>query len=238
VRHFNDVLNVSFTADMEEQLDKVEEGTLPWREAVGNFYRPFLAEMDAAKKGMQDFRKEIETVSGVHCDACGSEMVVKWGRMGKFLACPKYPECKSTKPLEQGADGALKVAAAPVVDEVCSKCGKRMVVKHGRFGAFLACPGYPACKNTKPMASPGAIACPKCGEGHVAMRRSKKGRGFFGCDRYPACDFVSWDKPLARPCPVCGANYLVEKSGRGGTSVRCAAEACGFKEAATAAAAS
>jgi len=231
MRHFEDVLNVHFTALMEEQLDRVEDGTLPWRDAVASFYRPFVVELEAAKLGLADLRKEVETVAGVCCDKCGADMVVKWGRMGKFMACPNYPKCKSTKPLEQGPDGSLRVAQTPKVDEVCSKCGQPMVLKHGKFGSFLACSAYPECKTTKPVAQAAAIACPKCGEGHVTMRRSKKGRNFFGCDRYPACDFVTWDRPVARPCPLCGAKYLVEKTARGAKTLRCAGEGCGYQEA-------
>jgi len=235
VKHFQDVLNVHFTAQMEEQLDRVEEGLLPWREAVAGFYRPFVVELEAAKAAIGELRKEVETVEGVVCDKCGAAMVVKWGRMGKFMACPNYPACKSTKPLEQAPDGTLRVAAqAEATGEVCPKCGRPMAVKQGRFGAFLACTGYPECKSTKPLHQSGGITCPKCGEGHVAARRSKKGRQFFGCDRYPACDFVAWDKPVDRPCPACGAKYLLEKVGRAGTTWRCATEACGHREEAVA----
>ncbi|HTB23288.1 MAG TPA: type I DNA topoisomerase [bacterium] len=230
VKHFHDVLNVHFTALMEEQLDRVEEGLLPWREAVASFYGPFAVELESAQAAIVDVRKELETVTGVKCDKCGADMVVKWGRMGKFLACPNYPACKNTKPLEQAADGSLRAAPAVNVEELCEKCGRNMVVKQGRFGPFLACPGYPECKSTKAMPQAGGIACPKCGTGKVSARRSKKGRSFFGCDRYPACDFVSWDKPVDKPCPACGAKYMVEKVTRAGTSLRCAAEGCGHRE--------
>ena len=230
VKHFQGVLNVHFTALMEEQLDRVEEGVLPWREAVASFYAPFVVELEAAKAGIVDMRKELETVTGVVCEKCGGSMVVKWGRMGKFMACPNYPACKNTKPLEQAADGTLRVAEPMKVDEACPKCGKPMIVKQGRFGRFLACSGYPECKSTKPLNQTVGLACPKCGEGHVVVKRSKKGRNFFGCDRYPACDFVSWGKPVDRPCPACGAKYLVEKVTRAGVLLQCATQGCGHRE--------
>ena len=230
VKHFHDVLNVQFTAQMEEQLDKVEEGALGWREAVAAFYGPFAVELEAAKGVIGDVRKELETVTGVVCEKCGADMVVKWGRLGKFLACPTYPACKNTKPLEQASDGTLHVAKVETVDQSCEKCGKPMIVKQGRFGRFLACSGYPECKSTKPLNQGIGIACPKCNEGKVVVKRSKKGRTFFGCERYPSCDFVSWGKPVAKACPACGAKYLVEKASRAGLQLQCASDGCGHKE--------
>jgi DNA topoisomerase-1 len=233
VKHFHGVLNATFTAQMEESLDKVEEGGLDWREAVRGFYAPFVVELEAAKANVGDLRQQLETISGVICEKCGAEMVVKWGRLGKFLACPSYPNCKNTKPLETGADGQLKVAAPMTVDEACSKCGKPMIVKQGRFGRFIACSGYPDCKNTKALNTTVGMHCPKCAEGQVVVKRSKKGRTFFGCDKYPACDFVSWGKPVAKDCPDCGAKYLVEKLTKTGGNLACATEGCGHKEAIT-----
>lgn len=231
VKHFRDVLNTAFTAQMEASLDKVEEGGLDWRDAVRSFYAPFAVELEAARGSIGDLRKELETASGILCDQCGAEMVVKWGRLGKFLACPTYPACKNTKPLEQTPDGSLKVAKVITVDEACGKCGKPMIVKQGRFGRFIACSGYPECKNTKPLASPVGIHCPKCAEGQVTVKRSRKGRSFYGCDKYPACDFVSWGKPVDQACPACGAKYLVEKITKAGGSLACATDGCGHKQA-------
>jgi DNA topoisomerase-1 len=231
VKHFHGVLNTAFTAQMEGSLDKVEEGGLDWREAVRGFYAPFVTELEAAKGSIGDLRQELESIPGVICEKCGAEMVVKWGRLGKFMACPTYPECKNTKPLETGPDGVLKVAQPMQVDEACGKCGKPMIVKQGRFGRFIACSGYPDCKNTKALNTTVGMHCPKCAEGQVVVKRSKKGRNFFGCDKYPACDFVSWGKPVDKACPACGAKYLVEKLSKSGGSLACATEGCGHKEA-------
>ncbi|MGH7443183.1 MAG: DNA topoisomerase, partial [bacterium] len=162
VRFFQDVLDVDFTARLEEQLDQVAEGLLPWRKAVGDFYAPFVAELEAAKVAIGELKAALvtETVAGVFCEKCGAAMAVKWGRLGKFLACPNYPTCKSTRPLARGLDGGLKAAEKARTDEVCPKCGRPMEVKQGRFGAFLACGGYPGCKCTKPMTSGPALPCP------------------------------------------------------------------------------
>jgi DNA topoisomerase-1 len=235
VKHFHGILNVQFTAQMEEQLDLVEEGKLGWREAVASFYSPFAVELEAAKGAVVDVRKTLEKATDVVCEKCGAPMVVKWGRLGKFLACTAYPGCKSTKPMVEAADGTVRAAVVEAVDVACPKCGKPMAVKQGRFGSFLACTGYPECKSTKPLNKGIGVHCPKCADGQVVMKRSKKGRNFFSCDQYPACDFVSWGKPVNKPCPACGAKFLVEKVLKSGAHLGCATEGCGHKEAMTSA---
>ena len=144
-------------------------------------------------------------------------MVVKWGRNGRFLACPGYPECKNTKPLEEQEQVET--------DEVCDQCESPMVVKTGRYGRFLACSSYPDCRNVKPFYL--GIPCPEddCG-GKVVEKQSRKGKVFYGCDQYPSCKFASWEKPVAQACEHCGAGLLYEKSSRGGaSSLHC--EVCG-----------
>jgi len=130
-------------------------------------------------------------------------MVIRWGRNGRFMACSGYPDCKNTKPLED-------VPEPQPSDEKCDKCGNPMVVKVGRFGKFLACSDYPACKNTRPI--PLGVKCPRenC-HGDIIERRSRRGKVFYGCSKYPECDSVSWNKPVNRKCDACGNNYLVEK---------------------------
>jgi DNA topoisomerase-1 len=137
------------------------------------------------------------------CEKCGRTMVARWGRNGRFLACSGYPECKNTKPIEEAEPPQS-------TDEKCEKCGNEMVIKTGRFGKFLACSNYPTCKNTRPISL--GIKCPKdkC-NGEIIARRSKKGRLFYGCTKYPECDFVNWNKPVNKTCSNCKNNYLVEK---------------------------
>jgi DNA topoisomerase-1 len=132
-------------------------------------------------------------------------MVIKWGRNGKFMACSGYPTCKNTKPLAEDAEKHQHVVGGK-----CELCGGDMVVKGGKFGAFLGCSNYPTCKNTKPIST--GIKCPKCKEGDLIERKTKKGkRSFYGCSKYPDCDFASWDKPVAQVCSFCGNDYVVVK---------------------------
>jgi len=197
VRLFPDTFNVGFTAQMETELDKVEEGDLGWQKVLGDFWTPFSRALGAVD--VQQLIRDTHDLSKLgedKCPNCGGELVVKSGRFGPFIACAKYPECRFTKPLRRD-----KVPDRPT-NEICKECGAPMVIKTGRFGEFLACTRYPACKHTRPV--PLGIKCPKCGEGDLAERRTRKGRSFFGCLRYPACDFSVWNRPVPVPCPSCG----------------------------------
>jgi DNA topoisomerase I len=159
------------------------------------------------------------------CDNCGRPMVLKRGRFGQFLACTGYPDCKTTRKIQK--DG--KFAAPDVMlEELCPQCGKQLVLKQGRYGPFTACSNYPKCKYIKQETT--GVSCPECGEGEIAEKRSKRG-AFYGCSRYPACKFTMRDKPVAQPCPKCGARYLVEKTRKDGPrELQCVAEGCEFKE--------
>jgi len=233
VKGFPDILNVDFTSLMEKELDEVEEGAKPWVTAVRDFYKPFLKNLQKAKKipGPKDM---VAPPTDIPCENCGRMLVIKWGRNGKFLACPGYkekPPCKNTQNFERLPDGTIKIVAKEQVmtDEKCEKCGSPMAVKHGRFGRFLACSAYPACKSTK--AIPLGVKCPQCG-GNLAQKRTRKGRNFFACGNYPNCKFALWDRPTNSPCPKCHAPFLVEKvSKQNGTRLQCRNEDCGYREA-------
>ncbi len=230
VQSFPDIFDVAFTAKMEDELDGIEEGKMKWADTVKEFYEPFEKALLTAQKGMRNVKRE-ETPTDIVCDKCGKMMVIKWGRNGKFLACPGYPECKNTRELPE-KEGEERAAPPPaeVTDEKCPKCGSPMVIKSGRFGKFLACSAYPQCKTTKPISL--GVDCPKCGKGFLSERRTKGGKSFFGCSTYPACDFASWDRPVPRKCPDCGSPYLVEKySKKDGMRVICPNKECGYKEA-------
>ncbi|MBI2341943.1 MAG: topoisomerase DNA-binding C4 zinc finger domain-containing protein, partial [Deltaproteobacteria bacterium] len=152
-------------------------------------------------------------------------MVIKWGRHGEFLACSAYPECKSTREFSRDENGVITAKKAETTTEVCENCGAPMLIKRGRFGKFLACSRYPDCKTTKAIGI--GIKCPLCG-GEVVSRRGKKGRSFYGCGSYPACKFVSWDKPIGEKCPKCGGLFLVEKYTKDkGVSIICPVKECG-----------
>lgn len=225
VQHFPRILDVDFTASMEESLDAIEEGKGNWVELLQSFYLPFHKDVVLALKEMKDVRSQAED-SGEICEQCGKALVIKWGRNGKFLACSAYPACRNTKEIEERGS-----TPPEPVDIQCEECGKPMVRKRGRFGEFLACSGYPDCKATRSM--PTGILCPRpnC-PGELVERRTKRGRVFFGCSEFKrsACDFVVWSTPISEICPDCGATFLVIAGSRGGNrTIKCATEGCGFK---------
>ena len=228
VEAFPDILNVDFTAQMEGQLDGVEEGSADWVKVLRSFYDPFKVDLTRAQENMRDVKRE-ELPTEHTCEKCGSPMVIKWGRNGQFLACSAYPGCKNTKEFKRREDGTVEIVLEKTTDEKCEKCSADMKVKRGRFGEFLACSRYPDCKTTKPVSL--GVTCPKpdCG-GFVTEKRSRKGKSFYGCSNYSKtkCDFVSWDRPVPEPCPQCGAAFLTKKILRRGTTMKCLTDGCGY----------
>jgi DNA topoisomerase-1 len=286
VKNFSDIFDVAYTARMEEELDEVEEGKLSWIDALDEFYKKFKKDLRLAEREMEDIKGEgIPTDE--KCEKCGKPMVVRLGRNGAFLACTGYPECDGTRDLTPELAAQYGTAGPPapdVAEENCQKCGKPMAVKRGRFGYFLACTGYPECRNTKKIVMKEGAAtavadvpleekCPKCGNnltlkhgrygqftacsnypncryvkrqtlgiacpekgctGELVVRRTKRGKTFYGCSRYPQCKFAAWDKPVAEPCPQCGSPLLLEKHKKDSTAVRyCRNEACTYEHAVT-----
>jgi DNA topoisomerase I len=205
--HFRDFVDVGFTAEMEEELDDIAQGSRQWQPVVGQYYGPLEEAVKNASKATVVFEESEEP-----CPECGAKMLVRWGRYGKFLACSRYPECKGSKPLE--GERVEEVIAG----ELCQECGAQMVAKQGRFGRFLACSRYPECKGARPLLNKIGVACPK-DDGQIVERRMR-GRGkrvFYGCSNYPNCDFTSWVKPTGQRCPSC--DYLVVPEGQRG--LRC-----------------
>jgi DNA topoisomerase I len=284
VESFADIFNVEYTARMEEELDEVEEGKLKWTEALREFYDKFTLDLKTAQQHMRDVKRQ-EIITDEVCDKCGSKMAIKFGKFGQFLACTNYPECKNTrdlaKPAAVDSNGGVEAEATenPYADETCEKCGRPMTLKRGRFGQFLACTGYPECKNTRKITKSGVAAppvmldelCPVCGsqlavrhgpygeftacsrypeckyikrvttgvscprpgcKGEIIVKKSKRGKTFYGCSEYPNCDAVYWDKPVAEPCPKCHRPFLLEKyNAKKGQTVRyCSDEECGYKD--------
>jgi DNA topoisomerase-1 len=230
LKSFPDIVSSDFTAQMEEQLDKVEEGEADWVKILKDFYKPFKGEVETAKKEMRNVKAEEQPTDEV-CEKCGKGMVIKWGRNGHFLACSGYPECRNTKEYVKNADGTISIVPTTrPSDQKCPTCGSEMVIRRGRFGEFLACTKYPECKTTAPMSL--GVDCPKpdCG-GYLTEKRSKRGKVFFGCSNYQRtkCDFVSWDRPIPQPCPKCGAKFLLQKVAKTGTRLYCNdREGCGY----------
>jgi DNA topoisomerase-1 len=229
VKSFPEIVSTDFTALMEEQLDQVEEGAVDWVKLLRDFYGPFEKDLARAKVEMRDLKREEEPTEEV-CEKCGKPMVIKWGRNGYFLACSGYPDCRNTKEYTRNADGSLTVLPTTrPSDHICPTCASPMVIRRGRFGEFLACSRYPECKTTSPISL--GVACPRpgCG-GYLTEKRSRRGKIFFGCSNYSKtkCDFVSWDRPLAKRCPQCDAAFVVQKVSRAGVRLRCLADGCGW----------
>jgi DNA topoisomerase-1 len=230
VESFPDILNVEFTAGMEDELDTLEEGKEKWTKAMKRFYTPFSRDLKKAEKEMRDVKRQ-EVPTDIDCDKCGAKMVIKWGRNGEFLACPNYPECKNTKNFKRSETGEIGIAPEEEVNETCGECGRPMLLRWGKFGKFLGCSGYPECKNIQPLEKPVdlGIKCPECTEGNIKERKSRWGKVFYGCDKYPECKFASWDKPMPTPCPDCASPILVEKvTKRNGRTHRCYKKDCGY----------
>ncbi len=214
-QYFGKIVDVQFTAEMEDKLDAIEDNGEQWYKIVDEFYQPMLDEVKVAMHGEKIVLQD--EVSDEICEKCGSPMVIRTGRYGKYLACSNYPNCSNMK--------SLKEKAPPKETDIeCEICGAKMLERQGRYGKYLACSNYPNCKNTKPITEVVA-QCPKCGK-DVIKRISKKGTVFYGCTGYPDCDFVSWDVPTGKLCPTCGS-HLVYKKGSDGV-VRCSNKECNY----------
>ena len=281
VASFADLFDIRYTARMEKELDEIEQGKIPWIKALQDFYGKFATDLDQARNRM----KVKEEQTGESCDKCGKPLVIRLGRHGKFVACSGFPACKNTRELAaKDADPAAPAESErEASQESCSDCGKPMALRKGRFGPFLACTGYPECKTTRRLGTAGSdqappaptlleekcprcdsplavrqgrygeftacsdypncryvrnknleVACPQpdCG-GEIVERKSRRGKTFYGCDRYPKCRFVLWNKPIKKACPQCDAGFVLEKATKKqGVLHYCHDESCDFRESA------
>lgn len=226
---FGDLINERYTARMEAELDAVAEGKLAWREALGRFWEVFSREVERARTEMASVKGQGVATSET-CSACGSPMVLKFGRYGEYLACSRYPECRTTR--EPGV--SQEAGEAPA----CPLCEAAMVQKRSRFGPFWACSRYPECKGTKKIATgpaspntPSGVSCPREGcDGEMVEKRSRRNRPFWGCSRYPNCKETLPARPVAHPCPSCRAPFVMErKRVRSRPTWVCADKECGWK---------
>lgn len=231
--NFAEIVDYGFTANMEQSLDDIESGSKDMLDVLKAFYTDFEKEVDDALKNIdrENYRLPVEETDIV-CEKCGSKMVIKSGRFGKFAACPNYPACRNTKALDK--DGNVitseekntKVTPAPE-DVKCNICGGPMVIRKGRYGQFYACASYPKCSGTRPIAKEIDVPCPLCGS-KIAVRRGKNRTTFYSCSSYPNCKFTSFDVPTNEKCPVCGG-MLLQKKGKAGTFV-CINKECSYNK--------
>lgn len=217
--HFPEIVEINFTADIEKSFDEIAEGEKKWIPVIRDFYEPFHKRIEEKTQTVK--KEDVLEKLDRPCPECGGDLVMKFGRFGKFIACSNYPKCKYTEKTE-----AEKKEDEENSGIICDKCGSPMVVKRGRFGAFLGCSNYPECKNIMKIEQKTGVKCPKCGKGDVITRKSKKGKMFYGCNKYPDCDFVMWNKPTGEACPNCGQPLAFAAKGK----IKCSNKECGFEK--------
>jgi len=227
--HFTRYVDYNFTAGLEEELDQISRGEKQWKPLLREFWSPFssLLKQKEGEVSKSDLTTEALDEK---CPECGEQLAVKLGRRGRFVACTGYKDgCRYTRPLDQ--DGQEPVEPE-VSEEKCDKCGQPMLIKDGRYGKYLACSGYPACKNIQPLVKPKGtgVVCPECREGELTEKKSRYGKMFYSCNRYPQCKFALWDLPVEQPCPTCGFPLLVKKVyKRSGEFLKCPKEGCDYQ---------
>ena len=238
--NFPEIFDVEFTAKMEDDLDKIESAETEALEILTRFYAPFKRSLDDANDSMLSV-KGVGIATDLLCPMCQkNKLHIKMGKNGHFLACSGYPECTYSRDYirnDKGEIEPIETVLEEITDKACEKCGRKMVLKHGRYGEFLACSGYPECKNTQSVNGGNGnkkinVPCPQenC-DGDIVEKKSKRGKTFYGCNRFPQCNFASWEKPVNRPCPECNTPFLVEKSTKkDGNFLKCPDKNCGYKE--------
>jgi len=218
---FPKVIDLGFTAEMEEDLDRIASGAKAWEPIVKTFFH----EVEGTIAERQEKVSRPEEATDETCPECGQEtsakLVRKWGRYGWFLSCSRYPDCKYRRNANQSAEQAAEQAEPELTDVPCPKCGKPMVRRSGRFGPFLGCSDYPKCRGIKNLGEQSFGTCPKCGQGEVVSKRTKRGKTFYSCNRYPDCDFALWQAPLPQPCPSCGGLLAPDRDPDTATCAKC-----------------
>jgi len=232
VEHFTNLMDVSFTAQMEKALDKVAVGQQDWVSLLKDFTGRFYPVLDQAMENMVQVKSGLET--DIRCEECGRPMVIKFGRAGTFLACAGYPKCRNTKNFTRNEKGAIEIIEKPKpqvekTGKTCPECGQDLVVKRSRTGSrFIACMGYPGCKHAEPFST--GVKCPKEGcKGMLVEKSSRRGKIFYSCDQYPKCDYALWNWPVPGPCPECGFPILARKETKAkGEHLACPQKSCKY----------
>ena len=231
--HFSTIVDYGFTADMEDELDEIENGKATMLDVLNGFWKDFSKQLEKAEESIGQNSVEIPPEeTDIICDKCGSRMVVRNGRFGKFAACPNYPTCRNTKPLvaaeeqvEETEEVETEKKSPVVIDMKCEKCGGDMILRTGKFGSFYACSRYPECKFTKARMKDTGVSCPKC-NAKIVTKFGRNHTVFYSCERYPECDFSSWDMPTNELCPTCG-KMLFRKKGK--NLLVCKSDGCDYR---------
>lgn len=223
VTQFTDIMDYAFTAGMEEKLDEIADKKAIWNEVLQNFYDPFIDNVNDVMSNAQKIRIE----SDVTCPNCGRKMIVRTNRYGQqFLGCSGYPECKTILSLDKSGSVVNNQEEPEKSEEKCEKCGGDLYIKNGPYGRYTECEN---CKDRKSIVKTTGVTCPKCGEGEIIERRSKRGVVFFGCNKYPDCDYVMWNEPTGEKCPECGS-LLTKRTLKSGEVIECSNRECGYKK--------
>ncbi len=230
--HFPTYVDYNFTAGLEEELDQVSRGEKQWKPLLREFWTPFISLLKQKEGEVKKDDLTTETLTEV-CPECGKPLAIKLGKRGKFIACTGFKEgCKYTRNLESTV--TEEKAEPELSEEKCDKCGAQMLVKDGRYGKYLACSGYPACKNIQPLNKPKGtgVTCPECKQGELTEKKSRYGKMFYSCNRYPDCKFALWDPPVQQACPKCGFPVLMKKVyKKKGEFLKCPKEGCDYTSA-------
>jgi len=224
--HFNNIVDYQFTAKMEHDLDEVADGKIKWQPIIKEFYGPFKENL--TKKNVELKKKTLtEEKTDQVCEKCGSPMVIKTGRYGRFYACSNYPECKNTKNIAKEVvpgETPTESQEENKLEEKCPECGSALQIKRGKFGKFIGCSNYPNCKYIKSFSQKTGIACPECKTGEIVSRKGRRGI-FYGCSKYPNCKFTLWGKPTGEKCPKCSSLLVYGPK----ETIKCSKKDCDYK---------
>ncbi len=226
--NFASIVDYKFTANMEDDLDDIENGEKDYKKIIDDFYGEFNTLLVKAESSLQKEEIEIPVEKlDVKCEKCGGDMVVKRGRFGRFAACANYPKCRNTKPLDKAGQIVSKEEPKVVEGTKCPECGSDILLRSGAYGEYYACAKYPECKYTKQIQKKIGVKCPKCG-GDIVEKHGRK-KTFYGCDNYPNCDFSVWNLPTNNKCPQCGQIMALHRY-KTGNKLICINTECGYKE--------
>ena len=228
--HFTRYVDYDFTARLEDELDEVSRGEKDWVPLLRHFWKPFHELVETKDKTVQ--RKDVtQEAIDETCPKCGAPLSIRLGRRGRFIGCTAFPECDYTRSLD-GEDDSSDIEA--VEGRSCPECNSQLLVRHGRYGKFIGCSNYPKCKYIEPLEKPAdtQVNCPKCNQGTMLQRKSRRGKIFYSCSRYPDCEYAVWNEPIDRPCPSCNWPILtIKTTKRRGSELVCPQQDCGFTEA-------
>ncbi|MDX1252733.1 MAG: type I DNA topoisomerase [Gammaproteobacteria bacterium] len=229
--HFTRYVDYDFTARLEDELDEVSRGEKEWVPLMGEFWKPFIEQVDTTEKTVT--RKDVtQEQLEEACPKCGKPLSIRLGRRGRFIGCTGYPECDYTRNLNE-EPGAPAAEPEVVEGRTCPKCDSKLIIKQGRYGKFIGCSNYPACKHIEPLEKPAdtGVECPQCHKGTLLKRKSRYGKIFYSCSTYPDCNYAVWNEPVAEPCPKCGWPVLtIKTTKRRGTEKVCPQKECSHAE--------